>query len=119
MRLCVRAYTCSVLVDFQFIELFRQYCCIGNFFPPETIYAYHLTSFSATPTLYLSLFHNKRRNSDLNYGPVDKEVTQTNLVVRGTLPADLNGEFVRNGPNNKFPYQGVVRERCQMFVPDG
>jgi len=34
-----------------------------------------------------------------DYAPVDREVTATDLVVRGRLPAALTGHFVRNGPN--------------------
>lgn len=34
-----------------------------------------------------------------NYAPVDREVTATDLAVRGRLPDVLSGHFVRNGPN--------------------
>lgn len=34
-----------------------------------------------------------------NYAPVETEWTATELEVRGTLPAELNGTYVRNGPN--------------------
>ncbi len=30
------------------------------------------------------------------------------LSVKGVLPADLNGEFVRTGPNNKLQFSGAV-----------
>lgn len=34
-----------------------------------------------------------------NYSPVDMESTITGLTVTGELPAELNGRFLRNGPN--------------------
>jgi carotenoid cleavage dioxygenase-like enzyme len=34
-----------------------------------------------------------------NYAPVMDETTAFDLPVSGTLPADLNGTYVRNGPN--------------------
>lgn len=34
-----------------------------------------------------------------NYGPVSDEVTETELDVYGTLPAYLDGRYLRNGPN--------------------
>lgn len=35
-----------------------------------------------------------------NFGPVFKEYTATDLpITQGSLPSDLAGEFVRNGPN--------------------
>ena len=34
-----------------------------------------------------------------NYGPVDIESTVTDLKVTGTIPAELSGRFLRNGPN--------------------
>ena len=34
-----------------------------------------------------------------NYGPVDVESTVTELTVTGTLPPELSGRFLRNGPN--------------------
>lgn len=37
-----------------------------------------------------------------NFGPVQEEVTLENLQVIGKLPADLDGMFVRNGPNPRF-----------------
>lgn len=38
-----------------------------------------------------------------NYAPIHKELNITHLEVEGTLPADLNGMYVRNGPNPMFP----------------
>lgn len=51
---------------------------------------------------------------DLNQGalaPVTDEVTLTDLEVTGTIPADLNGTLLRNGPNpfsGRFEGDGVL-----------
>ena len=34
-----------------------------------------------------------------NYAPVREEVTVTDLEVTGTLPEELTGRYLRNGPN--------------------
>ena len=34
-----------------------------------------------------------------NYAPLTEEHTATQLTVRGTLPPELNGRYLRNGPN--------------------
>lgn len=34
-----------------------------------------------------------------NFAPVTKEITETTLPVVGQLPAELNGRYLRNGPN--------------------
>ena len=34
-----------------------------------------------------------------NYAPVTEELTATNLEVVGELPRELNGRYLRNGPN--------------------
>lgn len=34
-----------------------------------------------------------------NFGPVTEELTSFDLPVRGELPAELSGRFLRNGPN--------------------
>ena len=42
-----------------------------------------------------------------NFGPVREEVTGESLRVLGELPRELNGVFVRNGPNPQFhPIRG-------------
>ena len=38
-----------------------------------------------------------------NFAPVREEVTFENLNVTGKLPSELDGMFVRNGPNPQFP----------------
>jgi carotenoid cleavage dioxygenase len=47
-----------------------------------------------------------------NYAPVDDEVAQTDLPVEGAIPAELNGWYLRNGPN---PRQATAH----WFVGDG
>ena len=41
-----------------------------------------------------------------NFGPVDIESTVTDLKVTGTIPAELNGRFLRNGPNPAMDEDG-------------
>lgn len=38
-----------------------------------------------------------------NFAPVREEVTADNLTVIGKLPPEMDGMFVRNGPNPQFP----------------
>jgi len=40
---------------------------------------------------------------DGNFAPVRTEITGDNLPIKGELPPDLAGMFVRNGPNPQFP----------------
>ncbi len=48
-----------------------------------------------------------------NYAPVDREVTGTDLPVKGTIPEELSGRFFRNGPN---PRSGTS---AHWFLGDG
>ena len=41
-----------------------------------------------------------------NFGPVHEEITAERLPVTGRLPPELDGMFVRNGPNPQFPPRG-------------
>ncbi len=50
-----------------------------------------------------------------NYGPVDKEVTATDLVVEGSIPAELQGRYLRTGPN---PYR-MPEGPYHWFLGDG
>ena len=34
-----------------------------------------------------------------NYAPVSEEITATELPVTGTIPVELDGRLIRNGPN--------------------
>lgn len=49
------------------------------------------------------------KNPYLNgaYAPVHKEITATDLDVIGEIPRDLNGVFVRNGPNPQTMPEGM------------
>ena len=48
-----------------------------------------------------------------DFPPVKKEVTETTLTVEGSLPSELNGLYVRNGPNS---WQGSTEH---FFMGDG
>ena len=48
-----------------------------------------------------------------NFLPVNNEVTETGLVVEGSIPPDLSGLYVRNGPN---AWQGST---AHFFMGDG
>ncbi len=50
-----------------------------------------------------------------NYAPIYEEITADGLEVVGALPGELNGMFVRNGPNPQFPPKG----RYHWFDGDG
>jgi carotenoid cleavage dioxygenase-like enzyme len=41
-----------------------------------------------------------------NFAPVQEEITADNLKVIGRLPPEMDGMFVRNGPNPQFPPLG-------------
>ncbi|WP_101790813.1 carotenoid oxygenase family protein [Nonomuraea indica] len=49
------------------------------------------------------------------YAPVQDEVTADELTVIGRIPADLNGVYLRNGPNARYPMKG----RYHWFDGDG
>ena len=49
------------------------------------------------------------------FAPVHEEITADNLKVVGKVPPDLNGMFVRNGPNLQFP----PKQNYHMFEGDG
>jgi carotenoid cleavage dioxygenase len=49
------------------------------------------------------------------YAPVEKEITAEKLAVIGEIPKDLNGVYVRNGPNPRYAPQG----RYHWFDGDG
>jgi len=50
-----------------------------------------------------------------NFAPVQEETTADNLKVIGTLPPEMDGMFVRNGPNPQFPPLG----HYHWFFGDG
>lgn len=49
------------------------------------------------------------------YAPVDTEIDASDLEVIGEIPADLQGLYVRNGPNPRYPTEG----RYHWFDGDG
>nr|WP_062335510.1 carotenoid oxygenase family protein [Herbidospora sakaeratensis] len=49
------------------------------------------------------------------YAPVQEELTSDQLKVVGEIPKDLNGVYLRNGPNARFPMRG----RYHWFDGDG
>ncbi|MER7498777.1 carotenoid oxygenase family protein [Nonomuraea pusilla] len=49
------------------------------------------------------------------YAPVQAEITADELTVIGRIPADLNGVYLRNGPNARHPMKG----RYHWFDGDG
>jgi carotenoid cleavage dioxygenase-like enzyme len=49
------------------------------------------------------------------FAPVHEEITADDLTVVGEIPRDLNGVFLRNGPNPRFEPQG----RYHWFDGDG
>src|SRR5262245_3805256 len=51
-----------------------------------------------------------------NFGPVTDEITAFDLPVIGELPAELNGRYLRNGPN---PIGEVDPATHHWFVGDG
>ena len=50
-----------------------------------------------------------------NFAPVQEEITADNLKVIATLPPEMDGMFVRNGPNPQFPPLG----NYHWFFGDG
>ena len=50
-----------------------------------------------------------------NFAPVTEEVTATDLPVIGELPKELNGRYLRNGPNPIGP----IPEKHHWFIGDG
>jgi carotenoid cleavage oxygenase len=51
-----------------------------------------------------------------NFGPVHEEITAVDLDVTGTIPAELDGRFLRNGPN---PITAPDPEKYHWFTGDG
>ena len=51
-----------------------------------------------------------------NFGPVHEEVTAVDLAVTGTIPAELDGRFLRNGPN---PIDRAGPGTYHWFTGDG
>ena len=66
----------------------------------------------------MSTLENERSNPFLegNLAPVTEEVTVFNLDVTGTLPPELDGRYLRNGPN---PIGDVNRAKYHWFTGHG
>ena len=66
----------------------------------------------------MSTLENERSNPFLegNLAPVHEEITAFNLEVTGTLPPELDGRYLRNGPN---PIGEVNRAKYHWFTGHG
>lgn len=66
----------------------------------------------------MSTLENERPNPFLegNLAPVREEITAFNLEVTGTLPPELDGRYLRNGPN---PIGEVNRAKYHWFTGHG
>ena len=66
----------------------------------------------------MSTIENERSNPFLegNLAPVSEEVTVFDLEVTGTLPPELDGRYLRNGPN---PIGDVNRAKYHWFTGHG
>ena len=51
-----------------------------------------------------------------NFAPVTEEITAFDLPVIGELPSDLEGRYLRNGPN---PVRAVAPDTHHWFMGDG
>ena len=51
-----------------------------------------------------------------NFAPVTEEVTATDLPITGSIPTELEGRFVRNGPN---PRTIPDSEKHHWFLGEG
>ncbi|MEY3805220.1 MAG: hypothetical protein RIR69_32, partial [Actinomycetota bacterium] len=51
-----------------------------------------------------------------NYAPVAEELTATQLEVIGEIPRELNGRYLRNGPN---PIGDIDEPTHHWFMGDG
>ncbi|MEO8362974.1 MAG: carotenoid oxygenase family protein [Ilumatobacteraceae bacterium] len=51
-----------------------------------------------------------------NLAPVDKETTAFDLAVTGHIPTELNGRYLRNGPN---PMSDIDPDNHHWFIGDG
>lgn len=51
-----------------------------------------------------------------NYAPVDRELTESDLPVKGHIPRELEGRYLRNGPN---PVEAPEPSTYHWFSGDG
>lgn len=75
------------------------------------------SSTDATPVAVAAPIDNGVENPYLLgvFAPVRDELTLDDLEVIGEIPKDLNGVYLRNGPNRRF----AARGRYHMFDGDG
>ncbi len=59
---------------------------------------------------------NTNRYLTDNYAPVTEEITTTHLRVTGAIPRELNGRYLRNGPN---PLGPIDAAKHHWFTGDG
>ena len=52
----------------------------------------------------------------VNFAPVETEITATDLPIIGQLPKELNGRYLRNGPN---PLDVAEPSTHHWFLGDG
>jgi carotenoid cleavage dioxygenase len=64
----------------------------------------------------MSIAETRNRYLEGNYAPVQEEVTAFDLPVIGALPAELNGRYLRNGPN---PVTAPDPASYHWFTGDG
>ena len=76
-----------------------------------------MTSTSEQPLMVASAVADDEPNPYLLgvYAPVSQEIDAEDLQVIGKIPADLNGVYLRNGPNPRFAPEG----RYHWFDGDG
>jgi carotenoid cleavage dioxygenase len=76
-----------------------------------------MTSTSEQPLMVASAVAGNEPNPYLLgvYAPVSQEIDAEDLQVIGKIPADLNGVYLRNGPNPRFAPEG----RYHWFDGDG
>jgi Lignostilbene-alpha,beta-dioxygenase and related enzymes len=67
-------------------------------------------------TTPIRLLRRKKQTSFdyANFQPIQEEVKRTQFTIRGKIPVDLNGFYVRNGPNRKTEHGG-----CHLFYGEG
>ena len=64
----------------------------------------------------MSIAETRNRYLEGEYAPVQEEVSALDLPVVGTLPRELDGRYLRNGPNPVSPQDPA---RYHWFVGDG
>lgn len=63
----------------------------------------HFSAPASAPPLPASLLNSNPYLSSGNFAPVTHETTASELRVRGSIPRELNGRYLRNGPSPISP----------------